>query len=58
MNLSMFLLSSKIYLILNNKKKINLYKKANISLNTRTIPISSLIKASKKITIIKNLSDK
>ena len=56
MNLSMILLSSKIYLILNNKKKISLYKKACISLDYKKYSICSLIKASKKIIHIKDLS--
>ena len=56
MNLSMISLSSKIYLILNNKKKISLYKKACISLDYKKYPICSLMKTSKKIILIKNQS--
>lgn len=54
MNLSMISLSSKIYLILNNKKKISLYKKACISLDYKKYSICSLLEASKKIVLIKN----
>jgi 6-phosphogluconolactonase len=54
MNLSMILLSLKIYLILNTRKKINLFKKAKIFKNTKRYSICSLIKYSNKIAIIKN----
>ena len=52
MNLSMILLSSKIYLILNNKNKIQLFKKAKKLKNTNAYAICSLIKNAKKINII------
>ena len=52
MNLSMILLSSKIYLILNNNRKINLYKKAQKLKNANKYAICSLIKHFNKITIV------
>lgn len=51
MNLSMILLSSKIYLILNNKTKKNLYKRAKDFKDCDRYSICSLIQNCKKIII-------
>ncbi len=52
MNLSMILLSSKIFLILNNQKKIILFKKAIKFKNEKIYPIYSLIKKAKNRILI------
>jgi 6-phosphogluconolactonase len=52
MNLSMILMSKKIYLIINNQKKINLFKKAIKVKNSKIYPIYSLVKNAKRKLII------
>ncbi len=54
MNLSMILLSKKIFIILNSKKKINLFKKIINLKNSQLFSINSLLKNAKNSILIYN----